>query len=93
MARARVHGERHGAADVGWSRASTAWSVALPVDTNAVFVRLSRQARAELAQAYAFGVWEGELARFMAAWDSTPATVDAFVAEVQRAVSAARLEV
>jgi hypothetical protein len=29
----------------------------------------------------------------MAAWDSTPATVDAFVAEVQRAVSAARLEV
>jgi threonine aldolase len=67
--------------------------VALPVDTNAVFVRLSRQARAELAQAYAFGVWEGELARFMAAWDSTPATVDAFVSEVQRAVSAARLEV
>ena len=42
---------------------------------------------------YAFGVWEGELARFMAAWDSTPAIVDAFVAELQRAVSAARLEV
>ena len=67
--------------------------VALPVDTNAVFVRLSREVRAELARTYAFGVWEGELARFMAAWDSTPATVDAFVDELQRAVSAARLEV
>jgi threonine aldolase len=67
--------------------------VALPVDTNAVFVRLSRGVRAELARTYAFGVWEGELARFMAAWDSTPATVDAFVAELQRAVSATRLEV
>ena len=92
MARARVHGEHHGAADVGWSRQHGV-DVALPVDTNAVFVRLSRQARAELAQAYAFGVWEGSLARFMAAWDSTPATVDAFVSEVQRAVSVARLEV
>jgi hypothetical protein len=29
----------------------------------------------------------------MAAWDSTPATVDAFVSEVQRAVSATGLEV
>ena len=67
--------------------------VALPVDTNAVFVRLSPEVRAELARTYAFGVWEGELARFMAAWDSTPATVDAFVDELQRAVSAARLEV
>jgi threonine aldolase len=66
---------------------------ALPVDSNAVFVRLSPQARGELARAYAFGVWEGELARFMAAWDSTPATVDAFVSEVQRAVSATGLEV
>ena len=62
--------------------------VALPVETNAVFARLSAEAREVLARSYAFGVWEDGLARFMAAWDTTPAGVDAFVAEVQRAVAA-----
>jgi threonine aldolase len=62
--------------------------IALPVETNAVFARLAQPARDELAQAYAFGVWEDGLARFMAAWDSTPASIDAFVAEVGRASAA-----
>jgi threonine aldolase len=62
--------------------------VALPVQTNAVFARMSAEARATLAEAYAFGTWEGGLARFMAAWDSTPASVDAFVEEVRRAAAA-----
>jgi threonine aldolase len=59
--------------------------LALPIETNAVFARLAAPARDELARAYAFGLWEGDLARFMAAWDSTPARVDAFVAAVARA--------
>ena len=58
--------------------------VALPVETNAVFARLAAPARDELARDYAFGLWEGDLARFMAAWDTTPARVDAFVAAVAR---------
>jgi threonine aldolase len=62
--------------------------LAFPVATNAVFARLSPGARQALAQHYAFGLWEGGLARFMAAWDTTPAHVDPFVAAVARAVRA-----
>jgi threonine aldolase len=58
--------------------------LALPVETNAVFARLPVAVRDELAGHYAFGLWEGDLARFMTAWDSTPARVDAFVAAVAR---------
>jgi threonine aldolase len=36
---------------------------------------------------YAFALWDGGLARFMAAWDTTPAQVDAFVAAVRDAVA------
>jgi threonine aldolase len=58
--------------------------LALPIETNAVFARLAPDVRDELARHYAFGLWEGDLARFMTAWDSTPARVDAFVAAVAR---------
>ena len=58
-----------------------------PVETNAIFVRLSPEARDELARSYAFGLWEGGLARFMTAWDTTPERVDAFVAAVREAVA------
>jgi threonine aldolase len=62
--------------------------LALPVETNAVFARLSPAARDALAARYAFGLWEGDLARFMAAWDTTPARVDAFVDAVRQAARA-----
>jgi threonine aldolase len=61
--------------------------LAQPVETNAVFARLSPLAGAALSERYAFGLWEGDLARFMTAWDSTPARVDAFVAQVRAAVA------
>jgi threonine aldolase len=60
---------------------------ALPVETNAVFARMSPAARDALARSYAFGVWEGGLARFMAAWDTTPERVDAFVDHVRQAAT------
>jgi threonine aldolase len=63
--------------------------LAHPVDTNAVFARLSAGARDELSARYAFGLWKGDLARFMTAWDTTPASLDAFVAQVRAAVAAA----
>jgi threonine aldolase len=61
--------------------------VARPVEANAVFARLPDAARDRLAMRYAFGLWEGDLARFMTAWDTTPAGVDAFVAQVGAAVA------
>jgi threonine aldolase len=65
--------------------------VALPVASNAVFVRLSPRARDELSKQYAFALWDGGLARFMAAWDTTPAQADAFVAAVRDAVARVEL--
>ena len=62
---------------------------ALPVETNAVFARLPQAAREDLAAAYAFGIWEGDLARFMAAWDTTPEVAGAFVDRVRQAVARA----
>jgi threonine aldolase len=67
--------------------------VALPVETNAVFARLSQDARDDLSRAYAFGVWEGGLARFMAAWDTTPEASDAFVGRVRQAAARAHATV
>jgi threonine aldolase len=61
--------------------------VVRPVEANAVFARLPAAARDTLAMRYAFGLWEGDLARFMTAWDTTPAGVDAFVAQVGAAVA------
>ena len=61
--------------------------VALPVETNAVFARLPQAARDDLSRAYAFGVWEGDLARFMAAWDTTPEAAGAFVDRVRQAAA------
>ncbi len=69
------------------SRRSPASSSRSRSSTNAVFARLSPDARETLSRAYAFGLWEGGLARFMAAWDTTPGTVDAFVAAVRAAPS------
>ncbi|HEY1479860.1 MAG TPA: beta-eliminating lyase-related protein [Gaiellales bacterium] len=63
--------------------------IALPVETNAVFARLAPAARDELARSYAFGIWEGGLARFMAAWDTTPSQADAFVERVRSATAVA----
>jgi threonine aldolase len=48
------------------------------VETNAVFATMPGPARDALAERYAFGMWPGGRARFMAAWDTTPATADAF---------------
>jgi threonine aldolase len=48
------------------------------VETNAVFATLPDAALVTLAARYAFGMWPGGRARFMAAWDTTPATADAF---------------
>ena len=61
--------------------------LAHPVETNAVFALLSSGARERLSASYAFGLWEGDLARFMSAWDTTPEHVDAFVAALRDAVS------
>jgi threonine aldolase len=61
--------------------------LALPVETNAVFARMPQAARDDLAASYAFGIWEGGLARFMAAWDTTPERADAFVDRVREAVA------
>jgi threonine aldolase len=71
---------------------SSGVELALPVETNAIFARLAPAARDALAQRYAFGLWEGGLARFMTAWDSTPARVDAFVGAVRESVSLAHAE-
>jgi threonine aldolase len=63
--------------------------LAHPVETNALFARLSPEARADLLARYAFGLWEGDLARFMTAWDSTHERVDAFAAALRLAVAPA----
>jgi threonine aldolase len=65
----------------------SAVEVAQPIEANAVFARLPAAAREELSRRYAFGLWEGDLARFMTAWDTTPAGVDAFVAQVDAAAA------
>jgi threonine aldolase len=65
----------------------SAVEVAQPIEANAVFARIPAAAREELSRRYAFGLWEGDLARFMTAWDTTPAGVDAFVAQVDAAAA------
>ena len=63
--------------------------IPLPVETNAVFALLAPGARDALAERYAFGLWDGDRARFMAAWDTTPAQIDAFLTAVRASVASA----
>jgi threonine aldolase len=63
--------------------------VAQPVQANAVFARLPRAAIAELQQAYRFLVWDEPrgLVRWMCSWDTRAEDVDAFAADVVRALT------
>jgi threonine aldolase len=64
-------------------------SVTRPVQTNAVFARVPRQAAMELQRRFDFYVWDeqaGEV-RWMCSWDTTEEDVDEFADAVERAVS------
>lgn len=67
-------------------------SIAYPVQSNAVFARIPPAAEARLRQRgwrfYTGVVTPGE-SRLMCSWDTTPEDVDAFVADLREAVSAA----
>jgi threonine aldolase len=57
--------------------------IMFPVEANAVFLRLSEQALAALrSRGWRFYTFIGGAARFMFAWDTDPARVDALVADV-----------
>lgn len=59
-----------------------------PVETNAVFAVLPRDAAKSLQRAHRFLVWDeasGEV-RWMCAWDTRPEDVDAFAADVRAAL-------
>ncbi len=60
-----------------------------PVQANAVFARLPRDAVAELQRQYDFYVWDEDAAevRWMCSWDTTEEDVDEFAAALERAVS------
>jgi threonine aldolase len=60
-----------------------------PVQANAVFARLPQRVIETLQASYEFYVWDetvGEV-RWMTAWDTSAEHVDAFVADVRRAVA------
>ena len=60
------------------------------VEANSVFAILSPEATAELQQEFHFYVWDehtGEV-RWMFAWDTTEADVDAFAAAIVRVTAA-----
>jgi threonine aldolase len=62
-----------------------------PVQANAVFAVLPREATERLQRDHRFYVWDestGEV-RWMCSWDTTPDEVDAFAADVAQAASAA----
>lgn len=64
--------------------------VTQPVEANAVFAVLPREVTEELAERWPFYVWDeatGEV-RWMAAWDTAPEDVDAFVASLQELIAA-----
>jgi threonine aldolase len=64
--------------------------LARPVQANAVFARLPAGATARLQERWRFYVWDeatGEV-RWMTAWDTAEADVDAFAADVAEAVGA-----
>ena len=54
--------------------------LAHPVETNALFARLSQAAISALSERFVFGAWprEAGLVRWMTAWDTRPEDVDAF---------------
>jgi threonine aldolase len=58
-----------------------------PVQANGVFAVLPRAATAELQRDWRFYTWDEETdeVRWMCSWDTTPAEVDAFAADVARA--------
>jgi threonine aldolase len=63
--------------------------IAHPVEANAVFARLPRAAIAELQQRYRFLVWDEAqgLVRWMCSWNTPAQDVDAFAADVRRALT------
>jgi threonine aldolase len=70
--------------------------IAHPVETNAVFVRLSHHAierlRSELPGEIPFYIWDEDTGecRWMCSWDTTEEDVDTFAAAVEAAVAGAR---
>ena len=65
-------------------------TITQPVQSNAVFALISRAAAERLLARWRFYVWDestGEV-RWMCSWDTTPADVDAFAADVREAVQA-----
>jgi threonine aldolase len=63
--------------------------IAYPVQSNAVLARLPRSAMERLRQSYVFHVWEEHperpVVRWMAAFDTNEADVDAFLAKLEEA--------
>jgi threonine aldolase len=59
--------------------------IVYPVQANAVFARLDPKHIAALQQDWFFHVWDEQVSvvRWMAAFDTTEADVDAFVASIQ----------
>ena len=60
-----------------------------PVETNAVFAMLPREATAALLERFAFYVWDessGEV-RWMCSWDTTAEDVETFAAAVREMLS------
>ena len=60
-----------------------------PVEANAIFARLPRQAIDRLAPDHPFYVWDeaAGVVRWMCSWDTTPEDVDAFAAAVAAALT------
>ena len=63
--------------------------IVYPVQANAVFARLSRQHIAALQRDWTFHVWDEQdsVVRWMTAFDTTEADVDAFLAAIRSAAS------
>lgn len=57
-----------------------------PVEANAVFVRVEAAAIPALRAAGAYTPWDGDVVRWMTAWDTTPSEVDAFAERVRLAL-------
>jgi threonine aldolase len=58
--------------------------IVMPVETNAVFARLSPNYTAELERTHVFSVWDSQesIVRWMTAFDTTPEEVDAFARRI-----------
>ena len=61
-----------------------------PVQANAVFARLQPRHIAALQQRWTFHVWDeqGSVVRWMTAFDTTEADVDAFLTDIRETASA-----